>query len=474
MAGKSIRAAFAWRLVIAGAAVFWTSSRVQADLTVENLTSNAVAGVGPFYQDVADAIQLFGSRDFTGALAHLESAKKSTPRLPPAEIMMAHLYLDANQPSAAIAHLEKAAGQWPKDPESYVLLAERAVSEGRVTEAGLMFEKAVKIVDAFADNPKRKQNLQVRTYLGWAAADETRGAWKEAQQKLEQLIKLDQKSAVGHERLGHVLFRSGNERGAYSEFQVAAEIDKKLLPPELAMASLYTDKVRREKWLKAGLEKGLKDFRTQLAAAQFLLLDNQVEEAKARAEEALKLQPDSMDALLIVGLASRMLEDYKAAESHLSAAHLRSPTNPTVMNHLALSLIELPDDVSHQRALQFAELNLRQSPNSVDFMATLGWINFRLKNLAEAERIFTAVLHSGSVSGTNTMTSEMAYYLASVAKDRGKIPEAVKLLQDALNTEQPFAYRKKAQELLTQLLKFDKSNVKPKSSGVSGKAQDAK
>jgi tetratricopeptide (TPR) repeat protein len=474
MADKSNRAGFAWRLAIALMAWLGASSGVRADLTAEALTGTSVTGVGPYYQDVVDAIQQFGTRDFAGALARLESAKKSTPRLPPAEIMMANLYLDANQPLAAIAQLEKAAQRWPRDPESFVMLAERAVNEGRVTEAGLMFEKASKIVDAFGDNPKRKQNLQIRTYLGWAAADETRTAWKDAQQKLEQLIKLDQKSAVAHERLGRVLFRSGNERGAYAEFQVAGEIDKKILPPELAMASLYTDKIRREKWLKAGLEKGLKDPRTQLAAAEFLLMNNQIEEAKSCAEEALKLQPDSMDAELISGLASRMLGDYQGAERHLSAAHLRSPANPTVMNHLALSLIELPDDVSHQRALQFAELNLRQNPNNVDFTATLGWIHFRLKNLLEAERLFTAVLNSGSANGAKTMTSEMAYYLATIAKSRGRIPEAVNLLQDSLNTELPFAYRKSAQELLTQLLKLDKSNVKPKSGVASGKAQDAK
>ncbi|MBI3838442.1 MAG: tetratricopeptide repeat protein [Planctomycetia bacterium] len=474
MADKSILSGFAWNLAFTVAAIVGTSSQVRADLTVENLTGTAISGIGPYYQDVADAIRLFATKDFAAALSHLESAKKSTPRLPPSEIMMANLYLDANQSAPAIAHLEKAARQWPKDPESYVMLAERAVNEGRVTEAGLMFEKAVGVIDAFNDNPKRKQNLQIRAYLGWAAADEIRADWKEAQQKLEQLIKLDQRSATGHERLGRVLFRSGNDRGAYAEFQLAAEIDKKLLPAELAMATLYSDKVNREKWLNFGLKKSGQDPRTQLAAAEFLLLDNQIEEAKSHAEEALKLQPDSSDAQFIIGLASRMLGDYKAADSHLSAAHLRSPANPTIMNHLALSLIELPDDASHQRGLQFAELNLRQNPNNVDFMATLGWINFRLKNLYDAERLFTAVLNSSSVSATNTMTSEMGYYMASIAKERGKIPEAVKLLQDSLNTEQPFAYRKKAQELLAQLSKFEKSNVKPKTPVASGKAADAK
>ena len=51
------------------------------------------------------------------------------------------------------------------------------------------------------------------------------------------------------------------------------------------------------------------------------------------------------------------------------------------------------------------------------------------------------------------MSSELAYYLANLAKDRGRPEEAIRLLRDALNTEQPFAYRKAAKELLARLAK---------------------
>src|SRR5882724_9187979 len=68
------------------------------ELTVENLVGTAIAGVGPFYQDVDDAIKEFSKNDFDRALEHLESAKKSTPRLAPAEVMMARLYWDGGKP----------------------------------------------------------------------------------------------------------------------------------------------------------------------------------------------------------------------------------------------------------------------------------------------------------------------------------------------------------------------------------------
>ena len=50
-----------------------------------------------------------------------------------------------------------------------------------------------------------------------------------------------------------------------------------------------------------------------------------------------------------------------------------------------------------------------------------------------------------------TPNSDMGYYLANLAKDQGNTKEAIKLLRDSLNTEQPFAYRKAAQQMLAQL-----------------------
>ncbi len=445
-----------------------------ADLTVENLTSNAIAGIGPFYQDVQDAIQKFADKDYSGALVLLENAKKSTPRLAPSFVMMAQLFVDGNQPLQAIAMLEQGIARAPQDPEAYVMLAERAAGEGRATEAEFLFQKAAKTLETFTENPKRKQGLQLRTYTGWAAVDESRTDWKSAKAKLEQLVKLDPRNGTAHERLGRVLFRlstiKAEKEAAYAEFKLAAEADKKIPPAELIMAelTLATDRAQAEKWLNLALEKSGDDLRTQLGAANYLMQSNQPEEAKKHAEEAIKLDAEGLDANLTMGLVSRMLADPKTAELHLSKAHLLAPSNSSIINNLALVLLELPDEGSRQRALQFAELNSRQNPNNVDAMATVGWVNYRLNRKAEAHRAFSAVLnYANVVTGSQKMTPDMAYYLANSFKDQGRISQAVKLLKDALNNNQPFAYRKPAQELLTQLSRIEKT------AGSKGKVQPA-
>jgi len=439
-------------LVVAAAA----ARPARAELTVENLVSTAVQGVGPYFQDVADAIRKFAARDYDGAFKLLENAKKTTPRLAPPEVMMAQLYLDAGMNVPAYGMLEKAIKTAPQDPEPCVIFAERALLEGRLSDAGPMFSRAAKLAEPFTDNPRRRNDLMQRILLGSATVDERRGEMKDAKAKLEALIKLDQRNAAAHEKLGKVLFALGDQRKALEAFQAAAETDPKMMPAGLSMAYLVTDRGQAEKWVNYALSKSAGDVRTQVAAAGFLLRGNQVDEALSHAKKALELEPNNAEAQTLAGLLSRLKADYPAAANYLSKAHLASPLSPVVLNNLALVLLEMPDNDSKQRALQYAELGLKYNPNQIEALTTLGWINYRLKKRREADRAFNAAINSPEMASSGVMTSEMAYYLANFARDQGNVKEAISLLTDALNTEMPFGYRRAAEDLLAELNKLQK------------------
>ena len=259
---------------------------------------------------------------------------------------------------------------------------------GAPTEATLLLQKTGKILDAFAENPKRKQALQARYYSAAAGIDEARLRLERGASKLEAWVKADPKNVKAHDRLGRALFNLQDAKAAYAEFQLAAEADKKHVPAEIALCELYTDPVNSDKWLNAAIKKGANDLRSQVAIASYLLKANRLDEAKSHAAEALKLDPDGTDANLISGIVERMNGDYEAAVEHLSKAHLHTPANPVVMNHLALALAEMPDQEHRQQALEFAEINNRQNPNLVNVVLTLGWVNYRLNRRAEAERAF--------------------------------------------------------------------------------------
>jgi tetratricopeptide (TPR) repeat protein len=363
---------------------------------------------------------------------------------------MARLYLDANLPAPAIAQLEKVVRRVPEDPEALILLGERAMAEGRFTEAGMLFQKAAPAVAAFQQNPKRQQDLQMRLNSGGATVDEGSENWAAAADKLQKMLTLDPGNTAASARLGRVLFRLNRGQDAYEQFKKAAA-DPKMPPPELAMAALFSDKAKAEQWLQNALKQNGKDLRTQVSAGHYRLRNNQVDEAKKHADAALAIDPNSFDANLLTGMIARLGGDYPTAIKHLGAAHLLAPAEPAITNHLALALIELPDETSHQRALQFAELNAKQNPTYIEGLASLGWINYRLNRREQAQRALSAALRANAAAHGNKASADMAYYLAVLSKDAGNLPNAKQLLQDALAANQPFAYRKAAEALLAEL-----------------------
>ena len=114
-------------------------------------------------------------------------------------------------------------------------------------------------------------------------------------------------------------------------------------------------------------------------------------------------------------------------------------------NQLALVLAEQADDAKRRRALELAELSVRQNPKDADALATLGTVYYRLNRLDEAEKVLQAVVNSGKGN------SDAAYILARVKADRGHPDTAPPLLKMALSAPGLFIFRKDAQQWLDRL-----------------------
>ena len=120
----------------------------------------------------------------------------------------------------------------------------------------------------------------------------------------------------------------------------------------------------------------------------------------------------------MTALAHRMAGQTSDAESLLSALHQKTPASFSVSNQLALVLVESSDEAKRGRALQIATSNARRFQNSEDALSTLGWVQYRLGDVAAAEQILTATMSDGSVS------RDTAYYLSKVKAALGKTDES--------------------------------------------------
>jgi predicted Zn-dependent protease len=346
--------------------------------------------------------------------------------------------------------LEKAMQVAPTDPEPAVMLLERAVTENRFTEAMLLTPTAEKLLAAFAENPRRKKDLQGRLYLSEAAIEQARQNLDAAVAKLDALVKLDPANAVAQQRLGQALFAKGDAKSqqtAYEAFKQAANADPVALPADLMMAMLSKDPAKSAQWVALAINNSPNDRRTQVGAANYFLKEGQLAKAQEHAAQAVKLDEQGFDANLLAGIAAQSAGNYAKAVDHLSRAHLAQPSNPSAINQLALALLEMPDKDSQERGLMFAQINARNNPDNLDALTTLGWINFRLNRMIDADRAFNAVLGARSASGRLNINSDSTFILAYLSAKQGNREDAARMLQSILDRKQIFAYRTKAEEL---------------------------
>ena len=80
-------------------------------------------------------------------------------------------------------------------------------------------------------------------------------------------------------------------------------------------------------------------------------------------------------------------------------------------------------------------------------MTTLAWVFYKLGRREDAERILEQVRRS------NALSSDGAYYVATILTDRGEKDLARKILDEVLANEPMFATRSDAVDLLAKLKK---------------------
>lgn len=425
----------------------------RAQITAQTLIGKAVSDDAQ-NQEVTGAINRFRDRDIDGCRAILERAKSNNAKLPPPGVMMAMLWLSVNQLGPARAELEDCVVKFSKDPEPYLMMGDLAFQDRRVTDADMLFKEATRLAAEYTENAKRKRDFDIRCNAGSAAVAEARKQWELAQKHLQSWIDLDPDNASAHQRMGIVLFQLSKPQEALEQFREAKKLDQKAVQPELAMARLYDDAKKRDtakKLIEAAIKEAPKDPAVLLAASQWYLGQNDLERAKAIAEDALKLDAKSLEGRVVRGAIARVARDYATAEKFFYDAHVQSPGNFPASNSLALVLIESDDKDSRQRALEMAEANVamhrENSPQQVNALTTLAWVYYKLGRREDAEKILAQITQN------NALTTDGAYYVAKLLSDRGEKDRARKILEEVLANEPMFATRPDAVDLLAKLKK---------------------
>jgi tetratricopeptide (TPR) repeat protein len=398
--------------------------------------------------EIGKAIKSFQKNDFEACIAQLTKARTAHPELPPPQALFARLAFLTNQGALIRPALERAVADDPVHPEIYILFGNLALIEGRLTDSALHFDKAEVLASAQQWSGAQRRRFERLCHQGCAQVAEGRRDWKAARAALEAWLKQEPANAAARYRLGRALFGLGEHRAAFEELQHATKTDATLEPAAITMGWLFTragDVTKAGEWMNYAVKIDAESLDVQMGVAAWLVEQNRGDEAQSHIEALARIDAQSNQVRKLSGLAARQRKDLAQAELIFQAMVNDSPADAWARNQLALVLAEQNDPARRQRAVELAELSVRQNPKATDSLATLGTVYYRLGRLDDAEKLLQTIVGSGQGS------SDAAFILAQVHTDRGQTGSVVPLLKMAINAQGMFISRRDAQQWLNRL-----------------------
>ncbi|MCY1415300.1 Beta-barrel assembly-enhancing protease [compost metagenome] len=144
-------------------------------------------------------------------------------------------------------------------------------------------------------------------------------------------------------------------------------------------------------------------------------------------DQALQQYPEDLSLLYTRAMLAEKRDDLAQMEKDLRAIIQREPDNAMALNALGYTLSDRTTRYAEAKSL--IEQAHRINPEDPAVLDSLGWVNYRLGNLDEAERLLRQALE-------RFPDHEVAAHLGEVLWAQGKQREAKKVWSNALK-EQP-------------------------------------
>lgn len=364
-------------------------------------------------------------------LAALQAGRKLAPTLPPAELMFARLLVKSGNAPEALRRLDRLAMTESAEPEVFVTLGELALQQGRLTDAWLQFEHAASTPPPTKWDAQRLTAFRNELSQRQGETAERREDWTAAEQIYRDWSGREPKSAPALLGLGRALLAQNQIEPAVELFRQARQIDPQTPAAESVVALIFARRndERAEVWFGKAIASDIVDVPIRLEFAHWLIERDRA----AEAETQLAAMPGDSAAdprrQFLRGLAARCRGDLDAAQNLFATLQRDNPADWAAANQLALVLIERTDEALRVRAAQLAEVNLKQSPDRATALATAGWVQLRLGDLAAAEKLLQQSLTAA------TPAPATRYYVSRLLAAQGRTAEAEKWRLEAL--EQP-------------------------------------
>jgi tetratricopeptide (TPR) repeat protein len=325
-------------------------------------------------------------------------------------LLRARLLQNLNRGKEALPLLEKSIKKYPDDKRLRLTYARMLVEQDRMEDAKVQFAN---LVQQYPDDDELRYSLALVCLEA--------KAWDEAKGYLEDLITRESHVDSAHLNLGRIAEERNDPQGALNEYaQVGPGND--YLPAQLRQADILMNNGRTDEAEKrlAAARDAEPDYAIQLylIQAETLSANNQGDRAWKVLQQALLQYPDDLNLLYTRAMQAEKRNDLAQMEKDLRLIIKRDPDNAMALNALGYTLSDRTTRYAEAKALieQAHQLN----PEDPAVLDSLGWVNYRLGNLDEAERLLRQALE-------RFPDQEVAAHLGEVLWAQGKQREARQL-----------------------------------------------
>ncbi|GAB7531715.1 tetratricopeptide repeat protein [Pseudomonas sp. 3A(2025)] len=315
--------------------------------------------------------------------------------------------------------LEKSIKKYPDDKRLRLTYARMLVEQDRMNDAKTQFAN---LLQQYPDDDDLRLSLAL-------VCLEAR-AWDEAAGYLQELVARDAHADTAHLNLGRIHEERNDPQGALAEYeQVGPGTD--FLPAQLRQSDILISNGNAaeasRRLSEARDEQPEFAIQLYLIEAETLTANNHAERGWQVLNKALKQYPDDLNLLYTRAMLAEKRDDLKQMETDLRAILAREPENAMALNALGYTLSDRTN--RYAEALELIEKAHRLNPDDPAVLDSLGWVNYRLGNLDEAERLLRLALE-------RFPDHEVAAHLGEVLWAKGQQREARKVWGKALE-EQP-------------------------------------
>ena len=342
----------------------------------------------------------------------LERAAAESGIIPHPEVQLASWYVSAGKLAAAQQVMEKVSLTESTRPDVRWMFCEMARGQGRLFDAWTHANLAERLPPPKRWDPKYAKHMRNLIARSKALIADQRGDWETSEKLFKAMITQGIRTYEVENALGRAAFFLDRPDDAFKHFQRACDFPQVESNPILLMAAHYEqkgDEKETEAWFKKGDAEGNDDAeKIRIAYCRWLIRQNRSADARKEATKRRPSEKNRGDFEFVVALCERMEGRFSVAEKILSRLNLSKPQDFSIANQLALMLVETKDQGKLGRAMQLAQKNVRNFPNSTEAISTYGWVQYRLGDSTAANQTFRVLLQGGQAS------RDAVFYIAQV------------------------------------------------------------